>query len=80
MSRKKKSVEYDLFADFGAVDEGNIIAGAVMQAVDETQNCEPEKKSQRIEDFGEKIGGARKDLYAAYCDLIRVAVETAKMS
>lgn len=75
MSKKKNSVEYDLFADFGAVDEGNIIAGAVMQAVDETKNHELEKKSQRIEDFGEKIGGARKDLYAAYCDLIRVAVE-----
>ena len=76
MSKKKNSVEYDLFADFGTVDEGNIIAGAVMQAVEQTQNREPEKKSQRIEDFGEKIGGVRKDLYAAYCDLIRVAVET----
>ena len=76
MSKKKNSVEYDLFADFGTVDESNIIAGAVMQAVDETKNHEPERKSQRIEDFGEKIGGARKDLYAAYCDLIRVAVET----
>ena len=76
MNNKKMSVEYDLFADFGAVDEGNIIAGAVMQAVEETQNREPSKKSQRIEDFGEKIGGARKDLYAAYYDLIKVATET----
>ena len=76
MSKKKKTADFDLFVDFGAVDEGNIVAGAVMQAVKETQNREPEKKSQRIEDFGEKIGGARKDLYAAYCDLIRVAIET----
>ncbi|MBQ3443344.1 MAG: hypothetical protein IJG33_08875 [Selenomonadaceae bacterium] len=76
MSKKKKTADFDLFADFGAVDEGNIVAGAVMQAVEETQKRELEKKSQRIEDFGGKIGGARKDLYAAYCDLIRVAVET----
>ena len=61
MNNKKMSVEYDLFADFGAVDEGNIVVGAVMQAVDETQNREPTKKLQRIEDFGEKIGRARKD-------------------
>jgi len=66
MSKKKKTADFDLFADFGTVDEGNIVAGAVMQAVEETQNRESDKKSQRIEDFGEKIGGARKDLYADY--------------
>ncbi len=49
MSKKKNLVEYDLFADFGAVDEGNIIAGAVRQAVAETQNHEPEKKSAERE-------------------------------
>ena len=76
MSKKKKSVEYDLFADFGAVDAENIVAGAVLKAAQESQNQEPQKKSQRIEDFGEKIGGARKDLYSAYCDLIKVAIET----
>ena len=76
MSKKKKSVGFDLFADFGAVDEGNIVAGAVTQAVEEIQNRDLEKKSQRIEDFGEKIGGARKDLYAAYFDLIKIAIET----
>ena len=76
MSKKKKSVEYDLFADFGAVDAENIVAGAVVKAAQESQTQEPQKKSQRIEDFGEKIGGARKDLYAAYCDLIKVATQT----
>ena len=45
MSKKKKTADLDLFADFGAVDEDNIVAGAVMQAVEETQNHEPEKKS-----------------------------------
>ena len=49
MSKKKNSVEYDLFADFGTVDEGNIIAGAVMQAVEQTQKREPEKKSAEHE-------------------------------
>ncbi|MBO4780742.1 MAG: hypothetical protein J5497_08910 [Selenomonadaceae bacterium] len=76
MSKKKKTVEYDLFADFGAVDAENIVAGAVVKAAEDARNQEATKKSQRIEDFGEKIGGARKDLYAAYCDLIKVAVET----
>ena len=44
MSKKKNSVEYDLFADFRAVDEGNIVAGVVMQAVEETQKHKSEKK------------------------------------
>lgn len=30
MSQKKKTTDFDLFADFGTVDESNIIAGAVM--------------------------------------------------
>ena len=76
MSKKKTTVEYDLFADFGAVDAENIVTGAVIKAAEDARNQEPTKKSQRIEDFGEKIGGARKDLYAAYCDLIKVATET----
>ncbi len=76
MSKKKKTVEYDLFADFGAVDAENIVAGAVVKAAEDARNQEPRKKSQKIEEFGEKIGGARKDLYTAYFDLIRVAIET----
>ena len=76
MSQKKKSAEFDLFADFLSIDEENIVVGAVKQAIEKVQIDEPIKKSQRIEDFGEKIGGARKDLYAAYFDLIRVAIET----
>ena len=75
MSRKKKSAEFDLFADYSSLDEGNMLVGAVTQAVEETQSREPVKKTQRIEDFGEKIGGARKDLYASYCELIEVATE-----
>ena len=75
MGKKKNSAEYDLFADYGKVDEENIVAATVKQAVEDSRNHEPLKKTQRIEDFGEKIGGARKDLYVAYCDLIKVAAE-----
>ena len=76
MNKKKMTVEYDLFADFGSVDTENIVAGAVIKAAEDARNQEPTKKSQRIKDFGEKIGGARKDLYAAYYDLMKVATET----
>ena len=75
MGKEKNSVEYDLFEDFANVDEENIIVGAVKQAAEKSPKNEPIKKSQKIEDFGEKIGGARKDLYAAYRDLIKVATE-----
>lgn len=76
MSKKKTTIEYDLFANFGTVDAENIVAGAVVKAAEDARKQEPTKKTQRIEDFGEKIGGARKDLYAAYCDLIKVATES----
>ena len=72
---KKKSVaELDLFSDYEEVYEGNVIVGTVLKATEEIANKEAGKKSRRIEDFGEKIGGARKDLYAAYCDLVRESV------
>lgn len=76
MGKDKKSVEYDLFEDFSNIDEENIIVGAVTQAIEKSLKSELTKKFQKIDDFGEKIGGARKDLYAAYCDLIKVATET----
>ena len=75
LSKEKKSIEFDLFTDFENLDEENIIVGAVNQAVTETKKEEPLKTSKKIEDFGEKIGGARKDLYAAYCDLMKTATE-----
>ena len=76
MSEEKKSIEYNLFEDFANIDAENIVVGAVKQAVEKSAKSEPTKKSQKIEDFGEKIGEARKDLYAAYCDLVKVAMET----
>lgn len=74
MGRKKKTQEYNLFEDLENVEESNIFAETVVQAANGVQNKEPVKKSKKIEDFGEKIGGARKDLYAAYCDLMKVAM------
>ena len=72
MKKGKESIEYDLFEDFGYIDEENIVVGAVTQAAQGNKNSV--KKPPRIEDFGEKIGGARKDLYAAYCELVKEAV------
>ena len=75
MDKNKNNVEFNLFEDFSNVEEENIIVGAVMQVVEKSVKSEPPKKIQKIEDFGEKIGGARKDLYAAYCDLMKTATE-----
>lgn len=74
MGRKKKMQEYNLFEDLEDVEEGNIFAETLVKTVEETANNESVKKKKKIEDFGEKIGGARKDLYAAYCDLMKVAM------
>lgn len=73
MRKEKNNVEFDLFADY--FDAENLVVGAVKETVEENQQGESSKKSNRIEDFGEKIGGARKDLYAAYYDLIKTATE-----
>ena len=53
MKKGKESIEYDLFEDFGYIDEGNIVVGAVTQASQGNKNSL--KKTARIEDFGEKI-------------------------
>lgn len=73
MSQTKASIEMDLFADY---DEGNLIIGAVANSIEENQKGDvTSKKSNKIEDFGEKLGGARKDLYATYCEMIKTAKE-----
>ena len=76
MDKEKNFVQCSLFDDFSNIDENNVVVGAVKQAVEKIQNNEPVKKAKKIEDFGEKIGGARKDLYAAYFELMKVAKET----
>lgn len=75
MSEEKNSIEYNLFEDFANIDAENVIVGTVKKTVEKSPKNEPVKKIQKIEDFGEKIGGARKDLYAAYCELMKVATE-----
>ena len=65
MSRKKKALEYNLFEEYEKMEEGNLFAETVVKAVTESAKDAKIKKSNKIEDFGEKIGGARKDLYAA---------------
>lgn len=72
MKKKKSLVEYDLFADFENADSDNVVVGAVAQAAEDKAST---TKAAKIEDFGEKIGGARKDLYEAYYDLMKNAAE-----
>ena len=70
MGKQKEIKEFDLFTDYEDV-EGNIFAETAIKAA----TSEIRQKNRKIEDFGEKIGGARKDLYAAYCDLMKTATE-----
>lgn len=44
MSKKKTTIEYDLFANFGTVDAENIVAGAVVKAAEDARKQEPTKK------------------------------------
>ena len=76
MDRKKFGVEFDLFEDFENVEGNNVLKGSVLRALEEAQNRDSTARESRIEDFGEKIGGARKDLYEAYYELMKSAVRT----
>ena len=72
MGKTKTINEINLFTDYNEV-EGNIFAETAIQAI-ATKNSTT-RKDRKIEDFGEKIGGARKDMYAAYREMMRVAAE-----
>lgn len=76
MSRKNFGVEFDLFEDFENVEGNNVLKESVLKAIEESQNLDATARGIRIEDFGEKIGGARKDLYEAYYELMKSAVTT----
>ena len=65
-----------MFEDFENVEGNNVLKGSVLQALEEAQNRDSTARVRRIEDFGEKIGGARKDLYEAYYELMKSAVRT----
>ena len=76
MSRKNFGVEFDLFEDFENIEGNNVLKESVLKAIEESQNLDAAERGSRIEDFGEKIGGARKDLYEAYYELMKSAVTT----
>ncbi|MBR4695554.1 MAG: hypothetical protein IKO94_05675, partial [Selenomonadaceae bacterium] len=67
-----------------AEESTNLFVRTTVNAMKPPENENPQadtvtdkktKKPSRIEDFGEKIGGARKDVYAAYRDMIQMAAE-----
>ncbi len=67
-----------------AEESTNLFVRTTVNAMKPPENEKPQadtvtdkktKKPSRIEDFGEKIGGARKDVYAAYRDMIQMAAE-----
>lgn len=66
---------FNLFTDFDYEEPNdNVFVNTVLNAVKEP----PPKKSpapKKIQDFGEKIGGARKDLYVAYRNLLAKAMQ-----
>ena len=78
MGKTKTMNEINLFTDYNEV-EGNIFAETAIQAI--ATKSSTTQKERKIEDFGEKIGGARKDMYAAYLDMIEKATgeEIAKL-
>lgn len=69
---EKKSVIFDLFEDFDDNLNKNIFAATVTESVKNVSA----KKNNRIEDFGEKLEGARKDAHIIYQKLLRTAAES----
>ena len=69
---EKNSIEYNLFEDFDENLNKNIFAATVAESVKKVS----EKKNNRIEDFGEKLEGARKDAHIIYQKLLRSAAES----
>jgi len=69
---EKKSVTFNLFEDFNENLNKNIFVATVTESV---KNISA-KKNNRIEDFGEKLAGARKDAHIIYQKLLRTAAES----
>lgn len=77
-------VQMNLFTDFPMHEVStNIIGGAIIDKAFPSINSEatslPKKKktkiSNKIEDFGEKIGGARKDIFQTYRAMLKKETE-----
>ncbi|MBQ8697563.1 MAG: hypothetical protein IJ521_00995, partial [Schwartzia sp.] len=83
VSAQAESLMFDLFTDYEYDDvKENVFANSVANApfFHADANEEPalppvSQKSAKIEDFGEKIGGARKDLYSIYKDMLALAAK-----
>ena len=69
---EKKSMTFNLFEDFDDNLNKNIFAATVAESVKNVSA----KKNNRIEDFGEKLDGARKDAHIIYQKLLRTAAES----
>ena len=83
VSAQAERLMFDLFTDYEYDDvKENVFANSVANApfFHADANEEPalppvSQKSAKIEDFGEKIGGARKDLYSIYKDMLALAAK-----
>jgi len=69
---------FNLFEDYPDIGQGNLFAETVTNAVKKAASRSAEQKSStnKIEDFGEKIAGARKDAYAVYQNMLRKAAQS----
>lgn len=72
----KDDFSFNLFTDYP--QEDNVFAQTVSEAVSRSEAAANPVKSKKtkIEDFGEKIGGARKDMYTAYRALLANAARS----
>ena len=72
---------FNLFEDYPDIGQGNLFAETVTNAVKKvaSQSAEQKSSTNKIEDFGEKIAGARKDAYTIYQNMLRKAAN-AEMS
>lgn len=72
------NVTFNLFEDYPDIGQGNLFAETVTRAVKKvaSQSTEQKSSTKKIEDFGEKIAGARKDAYTAYQNMLRKAAQS----
>lgn len=72
----KDDFSFNLFTDYP--QEDNVFVQTASEAVSRSEVAANPVKSKktRIEDFGEKIGGARKDMYTAYRALLANAARS----